>query len=114
MRRLLAGLLFVLAASAQAWPDKPVRIIVPFAPGGSADTLGRIVAHHLAEQLKVGFVVENRPGVGGVLGSDIARLAPPDGHTLVVSGIASHVIAPALPRSTLYDPVRDFTHIAFF
>jgi tripartite-type tricarboxylate transporter receptor subunit TctC len=87
-----------------------VRIIVPFAPGGSADTLGRLVAQHL----KGTFVVENRPGAGGVLGSELVAKAQPDGYTLVVSGIASHAIAPALPQGTPYDPVKDFTHIALF
>src|SRR5688572_11245919 len=114
MKRLLAGLLFVLATQAGAWPTKPVKIIVPFQPGGSADTLGRLVAQKLAEQLKANFVVENRAGAGGALGSDLAAKAPPDGYTLVVSGIASHVIAPSLPQGTPYDPVRDFTHVAIF
>ena len=114
MVRLLAGLLFVFACQAQAWPEKPVRIIVPFAPGGSADTLGRLVAQKLSEHLKASFVVENRGGAGGALGSELAAKAAPDGYTLVVSGIASHVIAPLLPQGTPYDPVRDFTHIALF
>jgi tripartite-type tricarboxylate transporter receptor subunit TctC len=115
MLRALAGLLFVLVFhAAQAWPDKPVKIIVPFAPGGSADTLGRLVAQKLSEQLKASFVVENRPGAGGALGSDLVAKAAPDGYTLVVSGIASHVIAPFLPNGTPYDPVRDFTHVALF
>ena len=70
------------------------KIVAPFAPGGSADTLGRIVAQKLSEQLKESFVVENRPGAGGALGSELVAKAPPDGYTLVVSGIASHVIAP--------------------
>ena len=96
---------------AQPWPARPVKLIAPFAPGGSADTLGRIVAKNLTEQLKESFVVENRPGAGGVLGSEIVAKAPPDGYTLVVSGIASHVIAPAAPGA-LFDPMKDFTHIA--
>src|SRR5918992_1340847 len=114
MKRLLFGLLLVLATQAHAWPTKPVKIIVPFQPGGSADTLGRLVAQKLAEQLKANFVVENRAGAGGALGSDLAAKAAPDGYTLVVSGIASHVIAPLLPQGTQYDPVRDFTHVAMF
>jgi tripartite-type tricarboxylate transporter receptor subunit TctC len=115
MARLIAGLLFFVVSSfAYAWPDKPIKIIVPFAPGGSADTLGRLVAQKLAEQLKASFVVENRAGAGGTIGSDLVAKAPADGHTLVVSGIASHVIAPMLPQGTPYDPVRDFSHIALF
>ena len=116
MLRILAALLLFAAIPAwpQAWPAKPVKIIVPFAPGGSADTLGRLVAQKLSEQLKASFVVENRAGAGGSLGSELVSSAVPDGYTLVVSGIASHVIAPALPQGTPYDPLRDFTHIALF
>jgi len=113
MRWLLVGLLCVLS-QAHAWPEKPVRIIVPFAPGGSADTLGRLVAQKLTEHLKASFIVENRGGAGGAVGSELAARAAPDGYTLVVSGIASHVIAPLLPAGTPYDPLRDFTHIAMF
>ncbi|MFL5101987.1 MAG: Bug family tripartite tricarboxylate transporter substrate binding protein [Xanthobacteraceae bacterium] len=91
-----------------------MRIIAPFAPGGSADTLGRIVAQKLTESLKENFLVENRPGAGGVIGSEVVAKAPPDGYTLLVSGVASHAVAPALPRGTPYDPLKDFTHIALF
>lgn len=116
MARSLTGLvlaLFFHLCFAQGWPAKPVHIIAPFAPGGTADTLGRIVAQKLTESLKESFIVENRPGAGGALGSDLVAKAAPDGYTLVVSGIASHVLAPAV-QGTPYDPVRDFTHIALF
>ena len=108
----LAALILAFPANAQSWPSRPVKIIAPFAPGGSADTLGRLVAQRLTDQLKENFVVENRPGAGGILGSDLVAKAAPDGYTLVVSGIASHVIAPLLPQGTPYDPLKDFTHIA--
>jgi tripartite-type tricarboxylate transporter receptor subunit TctC len=117
MTRLLIALVFAVSANgalAQTWPAKPVRIIAPFAPGGSADTLGRIVAQKLTESLKENFFVENRPGAGGVIGSEFVAKAAPDGYTLLVSGVASHAVAPALPRGTPYDPVKDFTHIALF
>jgi len=116
MKRLFFFLVLAVFANgsfAQAWPSKPVRIIAPFAPGGTADTLGRIVAQKLTESFKETFIVENRPGAGGALGSDIVAKAAPDGYTLVVSGIASHVLAPAV-QGTPYDPLRDFTHIALF
>jgi tripartite-type tricarboxylate transporter receptor subunit TctC len=106
--------LFPIAGFAQAWPSKPVKLIVPFAPGGTADTLGRLVAKSLGESFNEGVVVENRPGAGGVVGSEMVAKAPPDGYTLVVSGVASHVLAPALPRGVPYDPMKDFTHIALF
>ena len=110
----LVLIVFTRGVLAQAWPVKPVRIIAPFAPGGSADTLGRIVAQKLTESVKETFIVENRPGAGGVIGSDLVAKAAPDGYTLLVSGVASHAVAPALPRGTPYDPVKDFTHIALF
>src|SRR5260221_6170336 len=117
MTRFLASLfvsLFTCTALAQPYPWRPVKIIVPFGPGGTADTLGRLVAQKLSDQLKEGFVIENKGGAGGVVGSEQVAKAPPDGYTLVVSGIASHVIAPLLPGGTPYDPLKDFTHIALF
>src|SRR5256885_6541447 len=117
MIRLLAPLvlfLYSLAALAQPYPSRAVKIIVPFGPGGTADTLGRLVAGKLSEQLKESFVIENKGGAGGVVGSELVAKSAPDGYTLVVSGIASHVIAPLLPGGTPYDPLKDFTHIALF
>src|SRR5713226_4317724 len=99
---------------AQAWPTKPVRIIVPFAPGGTADTLGRLVSQRLSATLKENFIVENRAGAGGIIGSELVAKAAPDGYTLVVSGVATHCIAPALSKTFPFDPLRDFTHIALF
>src|SRR5215831_16731631 len=95
-------------ARAQPWPSKPVRLIVPFAPGGTADTLGRLVAGKLGETFKETFVVENRGGAGGVIGSELVAKAEPDGYTLVVSGVASHAIAPALSRNFPFDPLKQF------
>src|SRR4051794_39905690 len=115
--KALCTVLFLVCswpALAQPWPSKPVKIIVPFAPGGTADTLGRVVAQKLSEQLKESFVVENRPGAGGALASAEVAKAPGDGYTFVVSGVASHVLAPALPNSVAYDPLKDFTHVALF
>lgn len=108
--------LAVLAAPgwAQQYPVRTVRIIVPFAPGGTADTLGRLVAGKLGEALGQNFVAENRPGAGGLVGSEIAMNSAPDGYTLVVSGVASHAIAPSLAKKPPFDPVKDFTHIALF
>ena len=110
----LLGGFWLSLAGAQEWPAKPVRIIVPFAPGGTADTLGRLVAQKLTETFKENFVIENRGGAGGVIGSDLVAKAEPDGYALVVSGVASHCIAPALRKDFPFDPLRDFTHIALF
>ncbi len=110
---ILYALVMVLPARAETWPTHPVRIVVPYAPGGSADTLGRIAAQALSEALGQQFVVDNKGGAGGLVGSEIVAHAAPDGYTLVVSGIASHIIAPALnPKAATFDPIKDFTHIA--
>jgi len=106
--------LLCFVGCAHAWPEKPIRLVVPFTPGGSADTLGRLVGQRLAGDLRTSVVVENRAGAGGALGSDLVARSAPDGYTLLVSGVASHVIAPLLPQGTPYDPLRDFTHIALF
>src|SRR5687767_15715003 len=98
MKRFLLAVLLACAAPAwaQSWPAKPVRIVVPFAPGGTADTLGRIVANKLSESLGQSFVIENRAGAGGINGSELVARSAADGYTLVVSGVASHAVAPAL------------------
>lgn len=107
-------LMAAATATAQQYPAKPVRVVVPFPPGGTADTLGRLVAGKLTESLGQTFVVENRPGAGGLVGSELASQAPGDGYTLLVSGIASHAIAPALAAKPPFDPIKDFTHVALF
>lgn len=108
------GMIAAVPAWPQQYPAKTVRIIAPFAPGGTADTLGRIAAAKLTESLGQSFVVENRPGAGGMVGSELVSKSVPDGYTLVVSGVASHVIGPALVAKSLFDPLRNFTHIALF
>ena len=97
---------------AQTWPAKPVRIVIPYAPGGTADTWGRILAEGLTDSLKVQVFADNKPGGGGLVGSAEVARAAPDGHTLVISGIGSHVIAPAINPSVTFEPMKDFTHIA--
>ncbi len=111
---VLLAPLFGTAAAAPDWPSRPVKIVAPFAPGGSADTLGRMVADKLSDSLHQQFYVENRPGAGGVVGSQLVARERADGYTFVISGIASHVIAPIINANTGYDPVRDFTHVAYF
>jgi tripartite-type tricarboxylate transporter receptor subunit TctC len=97
----------------QIWPTKPVRIVAPFAPGGAADTLGRIVAEPLGNIFRQQFFVENRGGAGGLIGAASVATAAPDGYTFIVSGVASHVIAPSISPNPGFDPMRDFTHIAY-
>jgi tripartite-type tricarboxylate transporter receptor subunit TctC len=98
---------------AQDWPTKPVKIVAPFAPGGTSDTLARVLAENFSQTFRQTFYIENRPGAGGILGSAAVAGAEPDGYTLVLAGIASHVIAPAFNTNPPYDGVRDFTHIAY-
>ncbi len=108
----LAAALLPGAAHAQAdWPSKPIRIVVPYAPGGSADTLGRAIGRHLSEAFKQTVIIENRAGAGGTIGSQQVAKAAPDGYTLVISGIGSHVIAP-VDAPNVFDPMKDFSHIA--
>jgi tripartite-type tricarboxylate transporter receptor subunit TctC len=103
---------FVTAAAwAQTWPAKPVRIIVPFAPGGGVDTVSRFLAQKLTEQVGGTFLVENRAGAGGVLGAEIAAKAAPDGHTLFISA-PEFSINPSVRSKLPYDPFRDFAYIS--
>jgi tripartite-type tricarboxylate transporter receptor subunit TctC len=101
------------ASIAAEWPTKPVFIVVPFATGGAADTFARLLADPLAKELKQTVVVENRGGAGGLLGSSQVARANPDGYTLLLGGLAPQVIAPVINANSGYDPMRDFTHIAY-
>jgi tripartite-type tricarboxylate transporter receptor subunit TctC len=111
MRRLLAALLLSapLLAAAQAYPAKAVRVVVPLAAGGTGDTLARAVAEEMAKILGQPFIVENRPGSGGIIGTEQVAKSPADGYTLL-SVSPSHVINPVL-RGKTYDPIRDFEPI---
>ncbi len=112
----IAGLVLVSLCSdvqAQSWPSRPVRLIVPFAPGGTADLFGRIAAEELGKAFNRQFVVENRGGAGGLVGSAAVASADADGYTLLVSGIPTLVVAPAASAKPPFDPMRAFTHIAY-
>jgi len=109
---LAAALALATATSiAQSWPAKPVRVIIPWAPGGSNDGVGRIVFQRLAEQYGQAFVVENRGGAAGTLGAAIVARAPADGYTLMVHS-ASHLGNAHLYKSLPYDTLKDFTAVA--
>jgi len=110
----VAGLLlaFTTLAAAQDYPSRPVRVIVPFAPGGLNDLLARTVATQLSERLGKQFVVENRTGAGGIVGSELVAKSPPDGHTLLIVSIA-HAVNPALYKLP-YDSINAFAPIAIF
>ena len=112
-----AALLFLLAFTgtgalwAQAYPSKPIRLVVPYPPGGGNDPLARMFAAKLVEAWQQQVIVDNRPGAGTTLGTSIAARALPDGHTLLLSSIATHAIAPNLYAKPGYDPIKDFTPI---
>jgi tripartite-type tricarboxylate transporter receptor subunit TctC len=108
-----AGLLlaFATAAAAQEYPSRPVRVIVPFPPGGVNDTVGRMIASQLSERLGKQFVVDNRSGAASIVGSELAANAPKDGYTLLVVSIVN-AVNPWLYKLP-YDPVKSFTPIAF-
>jgi tripartite-type tricarboxylate transporter receptor subunit TctC len=97
---------------AQDWPSRPVKIVVAFAPGGSADQFGRLMAAEFSSAFKQQFFIENRPGNSGTIGSAQVARAEADGYTLLIGGSGPHLTAPAINPNVGYDPLRDFTHIA--
>src|SRR5207244_2347895 len=99
-------------AYAQDWPNKPVRIIVPFAAGGSSDQLARLLTPELSAAFRQQFYVENRFGSSGALGSAQVARAEPDGYTFVNAGSGPHLTGPAINPNIGYDPLKDFTHVA--
>jgi tripartite-type tricarboxylate transporter receptor subunit TctC len=100
------------SAAAQAWPAKPIRLMVPFPPGGSTDIVARIVAQKLSERLGQPVIIENRGGAGGTLGTAVAAKAAPDGYTLTVASTSTHVVAPSVYTKLDYDPVKDFAPVS--
>jgi tripartite-type tricarboxylate transporter receptor subunit TctC len=100
------------AAAADAYPSRPIRMIVAFAPGGGTDIIGRIVAQGIGAALKQQVVVESRPGAGGNIGTEIAARAAPDGDTLITSGTGAHAINPSLYARIPYDAIKDFTPVS--
>jgi tripartite-type tricarboxylate transporter receptor subunit TctC len=99
-------------SQAQNYPSRPIKLVVPFPPGGSTDVIARMMAQKLAEALKVNVVVENKAGVGSILGTDAVAKSAPDGHTLVVSANPAIAPGPLMRTNMPYDAFRDFTHLA--
>ena len=108
-----AVLLIPAPASAQDWPTRPVRIVSPFAAGGTADILARMVADHLSSVFKQQFFVENRTGAGGAIGVQGVATSPPDGYNLVITNISMLVTIPVMNPKLVYHPTRDLTNIAY-
>lgn len=115
---LLAGLALALAATqacagaADAYPSKPIRLVVPFTPGGLTDKLARSVAHDLQEAWQQPVIVENKPGAGGTIGADLVAKAPADGYTILLGTHATHAINVTLLANLPYDAVRDFEPVS--
>ena len=106
-----SSLALPLAASAQAYPTKPVRLIVPFAPGGTTDTIARLVAREVTKSLGESVVVENRPGAGGLIGAEAVLKLPADGYTLAFATISTLAVLPIVQTRPSYDPLRDFAPV---
>ncbi len=121
MRRTVRTIALIVAllggnteAQAQSWPEKPVRLVIPFAPGGGTDIASRLIAERLGESLGRSVLVDNRPGGNGaVAGEHVARSAP-DGYTLLVATTSGHSFAPALGVKLPFDPIADFAPVALF
>jgi tripartite-type tricarboxylate transporter receptor subunit TctC len=114
LRPGIAGLALTLAAALPAlaeFPDRAIKIIVPYPPGGTSDLLARVVAPRLGERLKQPVVIENRAGAGGVIGSAVVAKSPADGYTLLLGTIATHGILPVLQKPPPYDTVKDFAPV---
>lgn len=113
-RALLAALVCLTGvghALAESWPAKPVRLVVPFPPGGSTDIVGRLIAEKLSKSLGQQMIVDNRAGAGGTIGSDAVAKSAPDGHTLLIGTSSTHAIAPSLYSKLGYDVARDFAPV---
>ncbi|WP_441244303.1 Bug family tripartite tricarboxylate transporter substrate binding protein [Tardiphaga sp. 768_D3_N2_1] len=117
MKRLLVAALLmgaglsVTTASAQEWPTKPIKLVVPYAPGGYTDAVGRITARFLEKELGQTVIVDNRAGAGGIVGSDLVSKSPGDGYTLCVCSVGAISVAP-VAQTTSYDPVKSFKPIS--
>jgi tripartite-type tricarboxylate transporter receptor subunit TctC len=114
-RTVLATLGLALAggaAHAESWPTRPLRLVIPFPPGGSTDIVGRLIGDKLAQGLGQAVVVENRSGAGGTVGSEYVAKAPADGYTLGIGTSSTHAIAASLYPHLAYDPSRDFAPIS--
>ena len=113
--RLFLGIILFSAGSAcaQAWPTKPVHVVVTFPPGGSSDIVARLIAVPLQAELGQSIIVDNKPGAGGTIGALEAARAAPDGYTLLLSNSAPISISPAMQDQPRYDPVKGFTHVSY-
>src|SRR5262249_55061320 len=108
------ALMFGQGAAAQAWPNRPITVVVPFPAGSTTDIAGRIAGNELAKRVNQQVVIDNRGGAGGLVGAEYVAHAAPDGYTLLLGTISSHSIVPHMYSRMPYDPIGDFTPIAQF
>ena len=111
---LAAAMGICLSAHAQTYPARPITLIVPFAPGGTVNLMGRLLANHMSEVLGQPVIVENKPGGGGSIGANFVAKAPADGYTLLLATMGQQSIQPLLTRNLPYDAARDFAPVALF
>lgn len=111
---LAAAMGICLSAHAQTYPARPITLIVPFAPGGTVNLMGRLLANHMSEVLGQPVIVENKPGGGGSIGANFVAKAPADGYTLLLATMGQQSIQPLLTKNLPYDAARDFAPVALF
>src|SRR4051812_28822925 len=112
LKAMAAGAASISLPAFAAWPDKPIKIVVTFPPGGASDIVARLMGEQLSHKLGQAVVVDNRPGAGGSVGGSIVVQAPPDGYTLMLSNSTPISIGPFALEKQPYDPMQGFTHIA--
>ncbi|MFM7049450.1 MAG: Bug family tripartite tricarboxylate transporter substrate binding protein, partial [Polynucleobacter sp.] len=114
LKLIITSLCFLITTSgfAQSYPNKPIKLIVPFPPGGPTDIVARPLAQMLGESMKQSVIVENKGGAGGSVAADFVAKSPPDGYTIMVGTVGTHAINGSLYRQLPYDMTKDFTPIA--
>ena len=115
-RAFLGALFFSIAAVngfafAQAYPNKPIKYVVPYPPGGPLDTVARLLGQKISERIGQPIIIDNKPGAGGNIGADSVAKSPPDGYTILMGAVATHAINPTLYSKIPYDPIKDFAPI---
>ena len=111
MAALTLAVALATQVHAQAWPTKPVKYVVPFSPGGVSDGVARLIALHLGEKLGQPVIVENKPGVSGIVGTQAAARSPADGYTIIGGTITTHAVNPFFSKNLGYEPVKDFVPV---
>ena len=109
---LLVALVLVTAAHAQGYPTKPIRFVVPYAPGGNTDILSRLIGQKLSEAWGQQVIIDNRPGAAGTVGAELVARAPADGYTLIMGSFGNIIVANSLYKKLKYDPLKDFAPVA--